>query len=274
MPVLITGAHRWLARRLALRLIGEGGEVRAYSDGDTSVLRAAGVMVASGTPDDEGRLDAALTDVHTLIHVGPGLLAHDPADIELEATVAARAAASAGVRRVITLSVPGAALDADDPVRRAKAVEESVIAAVPAPSVVVRSSLVDTAATRDALATARLVGAGPTVDDVEVAPVRPQDLVELLVAFDRARSRAREGHLLVAADGPVRTSVGRYLDPSPTGTTGRTSLVGRRLLDDARAERLHHVLRAGRWWTPPGDALDGWAFAEVVPEPPDSVAGA
>lgn len=262
MPVLITGGHRWLARRLALRLVAEGGEVRVYGAEDAAALRAAGVLVASGTPDDEGRLDAALTDVHTLVHVGPGLLAPDPAQIRAEAEVAARAATSAGVRRVITLSVPQPEASSDDPLRRAKAAEEAALAAVPAPTVVVRASLLDTAALRDALASA---GLAAEELDVEVAPLRAEDLVELVVAFDRARSRADDGTLLVAADGPERLTLGAYLDRVGVRVAGRIPLLGRRVLDEDRAARLRTALTGGPWVAPPGPVLDGWSFAEHAP---------
>lgn len=262
--MLLTGGHRWLARRLALRLVGEGGEVRVYGADDAAALRAAGVLVASGTPDDEGRLDAALTDVHTLVHVGPGLLTPDPARIRLEAEVAARAAASAGVRRVITLSVPGAQAASGVALLAAKAAEEAALSAVPAPTVVVRASLLDTAALHDALATA-----GLTDDelDVEVAPLRPEDLVELVVAFDRARSRADDGTLLVAADGPDRLTLGAYLDRVGVRVGGRIPLLGRRVLDEDRAARLRAALVGGPWVSPPGPVLDGFGFAEHAPQP-------
>lgn len=264
MPVLITGGHRWLARRLALRLVAEGGEVRVYGADDVAALRAAGVLVASGSPLDEGRLDAALTDVHTLVHVGPGLLASDPGQIAIEAEVAARAATSAGVRRVITLSVPGALAAGTDILRRAKAAEEAALSTVPAPTVVVRASLLDTAVLHDALATAGLAN---DELDVEVAPLRPDDLVELVVAFDRARSRADDGTLLVAADGPDLLTLGAYLDRIGIRRAGRIPLLGRRVLDAPRAERLRSALVGGPWVSPEGSALDGWRFAEHAPQP-------
>ncbi|MEX2504715.1 MAG: hypothetical protein WD378_07685, partial [Egicoccus sp.] len=66
MPVLVTAAHRPLAKQIALRLLQEGGEVRAYGSGDTSQLRSAGAFVATGTADDEGRLESAMAEVHTV----------------------------------------------------------------------------------------------------------------------------------------------------------------------------------------------------------------
>jgi uncharacterized protein YbjT (DUF2867 family) len=265
MPVLITGSHRLLARRLLTRLAEEGGEVRAYGHGDGGALRAAGVFVAYGDADDEGRLDAAMTEAHTVVHIGPGLLTPDASRVAAEARVVARAAASAGVRRVIALSLPGAASDAPDAFRRAKAAEEEAIAAIPVPTIVIRASLVDTVAVRDALLTG---GADAVTSAVELAPVRVDDLVEVVVAFDRARSRLDDGHLLVAADGPSRLTVGQYLERVGARVGGRTSLLGRRVLAADHLARLRETLTGGPWWSEPEAALDGWRFARYEPRTP------
>ena len=263
MPVLVTSAHRPFARRLALRLLDEGGEVRAYGHGDTSSLRAAGAFVASGTPDDEGRLDAACTDVHTVVHVGGGLLDPAPDRMVAEVEVLLRAVTNAGVRRVIALSLPGASPEAADPVRRAKAEVEARLAAAAVPTVVIRSSLVVTPAIIDALATAGLAAADR---EVALAPVRPADLAELIVAFDQARSRAPMGHLLVAADGPERVSVGDLLTRRGVGAPGAGTLIGRSLPPAWLEEQLPQALH-GPWWTDDPIVLDGWGFAQFSPAP-------
>jgi uncharacterized protein YbjT (DUF2867 family) len=263
VPVLVTAAQQPLARRIATRLLEEGGEVRTFGIGDTASLRAAGAFVATGTPDDEGRLEAALAEVHTLVHVGGGLLSPDPDRIVAAAQVAARAATNAGIRRIIALSLPGADPDATEPLRRAKAAAEALFAAVPCPSVIVRCSLVDTPAARDALATA---GLGPEALAVELAPVRMVDLIELVVAFDRARSSLAAGHLVVAADGPERMSVAGYLDR--VGAVGPGSRVGRRLVPAGADAQLPATLIDGPWWSEDPTLVDGWAFAGFAPEPP------
>ena len=75
MPVLVTAADRALGGLVVRRILREGGEVRAFgAGGDMQMLRAAGAIVASGEPDDEGLLEAALADVHTVIHPVTGLL--------------------------------------------------------------------------------------------------------------------------------------------------------------------------------------------------------
>jgi uncharacterized protein YbjT (DUF2867 family) len=268
VPVLVTAAHRPLARRIAARLLAEGGEVRVLASGDVSSLRAAGAIVATGTVDDEGRLEAALAEVHTVVHVGGGLLTRDPARLVADAEVVARAAGNAGVRRIVALSVPGADNEATEPLRRAKGEVEARFAAAPPPSIAVRTSLVDTPAIRDSLATS---GLGAELADIEVAPVRAADLIELVVAFDRARGSAAHGHLVAAADGPVRLPLGAYLLRAGVASPGGGTLVGRRFADPVRTPLLREALRGGPWWTDDPAVLDGWRFAELRPGAPGPV---
>jgi uncharacterized protein YbjT (DUF2867 family) len=264
VPVLVTAAHRPLARRLAARLLEEGGQVRVTATGDVASLRAAGAIVATAEADDEGRLEAALAEVHTVVHVGGGVLARDPAAIVAEAEVVARAAEQAGVRRIVALSLPGAEPEAGDPLRRAKAAVEARFAAAGPPSVIVRASLVDTPAVRDALATAGDLGDAAAV---QVAPVRVEDLIELVVAFDRARGRAEQGHLVVAADGPTVLDLSAYLHRVGVGTPGGGALVGRRFVDPAQVPLLLPALRGGAWTTEDATIPAGWRFAGIEPGP-------
>jgi uncharacterized protein YbjT (DUF2867 family) len=263
VPVLVTSAHRPLERRLALRLLDEGGEVRAYGQGETSALRAAGAFVSSGSPDDEGRLDAACTDVHTVVHVGGGLLDRDPGRMVADIDVLLRAVESAGVRRLIALSLPGADPDADDEVRRAKGQVEARLAASSVPTVVIRTSVVATSALLGALATA---GLGAEIGSAQIAPVLPDDLIEMIVAFDRARSRSTSGHLVVAADGPERLSLEEFLARRAAGGPGTGALVGRTLppawLEDQLVETM-----TGPWWSEDPIIIDGWSFAGMTPQP-------
>ena len=265
MPVLVTAAQHPLARRIATRLLEEGGEVRVTADGDVSTLRAAGAFVATAASDDEGRLEAALADAHTLVHVGGGIGTPDPARVVADAEVVARAAAGAGIRRLIALSLPGASPAATDPLRRAKGRMEEVFAGLTCPSIVLRCGLVDTPLLRDALLTA---GLPPEVMSTVVRPVRVDDLVELIVAFDRARSSRSEGHLVVAADGPLAMSLVAFVERvTPTNTGGRPSRIGRRLPDQATTARLTAVL-AGPWSQEESYLLDGWGFAGLEPGVP------
>ncbi|MEX1178628.1 MAG: NmrA family NAD(P)-binding protein [Nitriliruptor sp.] len=262
MPVLVTGAHRPLARRIAVALLEEGGEVRAHTSGDASTLRAGGAIVAAGDTDDEGHLEASMAQVHTVVHVGRGLLAPGPQTLVREAEVLARAAAGAEVARVIALSVPGADPGAPDPLRAAQGEVEQVLADAPIPTVVIRTSLVDTPATRDALGTA---GLSADERDRPVAPVRIEDVVALVVAFDRMRSSAATGHAVFAADGPSTTSIGGYLERAGVQRPGGGSLVGRRALDPSRVPMLLTSLR-GPWVNGEAtDAPDAWRFTGTTP---------
>ncbi len=260
MPVLVTGAAGTLARRIAVRILADGGEVRAYGSTDSAALRAAGAHIARGDARDEARLEAALTDVHTVIHVGAGLLSPDPASEPADVDVMLRAATNARVSRVIALSLPGAASDAADPLRRAKAGVEARLAAAALPTIVVRASLVDTATLRDALATT--VAAAASVADVEVAPVPTDDLVELVAALDAARSSAQQGHLVVAADGVARMSLRDFL----TRTAAAGGLRGRRVPSIASASTLEAALD-GPWCNDDPVVPDAWTLARVRPRP-------
>ncbi len=263
MPVLVTGAHRPLARRVAAALLEEGGEVRVHTSGDASSLRAGGAIVAAGDADDEGHLEASLAQVHTAIHVGRGVLAPSPEVLVTEAATLARAASGAGVRRIVALSVHGADVAAADPLRAAMGEVEAVLAAAPVPTVVVRTSLVDTPAIRDALATA---GLSPQEREQPVAPVDPADVVALLVAFDRLRSSAASGHAVFGADGPVVRALGEHLRLVGAAGPGSGSLVGRRALDPARVPMLLPALR-GSWVAGDGAdrAPDAWSFVGLEP---------
>ncbi|WP_052666247.1 SDR family oxidoreductase [Nitriliruptor alkaliphilus] len=261
MPVLITGAHRPLARRVAAALLEEGGEVRVHSAGEVSSLRAGGAIVAAGDADDEGHLEASLAQVHTAIHVGRGVLAPSPRVLVTEAETLVRAATGAGVRRIVALSVVGASPGAPDPLRAAYGEVEALLAAAPVPTVVLRTSLVDTPAIRDALGTA---GLSPDEREQQVAPVRPADVVELVVSFDRMRSSAASGHAAFTADGPTTSTLGDYLTRVGVARPGQGSLVGRRALDPARVPMLLPSL-TGPWVSGPSDPPDAWAFTGVVP---------
>jgi len=267
VPVLVTAGHQPLARRLAIRLLEEGGEVRVASTGDVSALRAAGAFVATADRDDEGRLEAALAQVHTVVHVGGGIATAPPQRIVDDARTLARAATGAGVQRIVMLSLPGASAEAADPLRRAKAAAEEAIAEVACQTIVVRVGLVDTPALRDALLTG---GLDPGLMARDVRPVRLADLLELVVAFDRARAYTEVGHLVVTADGPTPMSVAGYLDRvigRGAGRVGRVGRVGRRLPDSSTLQRLTATL-SGPWVDEGAHLVDGWAFAGLEPGTP------
>lgn len=101
-----------VGRALALRLRDEGASVRAYVRRDNLALRAAGVHIAIGAIDDVPRLESALTQVHTIVHLVGGLFparAESYDTLNRDSTEAAVLAAhAADVRRFLFLSFPGA----------------------------------------------------------------------------------------------------------------------------------------------------------------------
>lgn len=264
MPVLVNGADAPLGRRLVTRLLSEGGEVRARvpGSGPTAALRRGGAHVAVGPRDDVGLLEAALEQVHTVVHVGGGLLSPSAEAVDAGTRAVVEAASAAGVRRVIALSVAGARVDAGDPLRRAKARTERDLREAPPPSVVVRLSLVDTPGVRDALAG---LDPGPDLLERPVAPVRLDDVVALLVALDAARSRATGGHVAFAADGPTTMPLAAYLETSGIGLPGEDARrVGRRYVPPGSAPLLAEALD-GPWVNRDEVLLDAWDFADVSP---------
>lgn len=262
MPVLVHAAHRAVARSLAIRLVAEGGQVRATARAGVGELRAQGVFTAACDPDDEGRIEAALTQVHTLVVLLGGLGSADVDAIRREGEVVARAAGGAEVERAVIVTLVGSAPDAADPLRRAHGDVAAMFAALPLPTVEVGTGLVDTPAAADLL-----LGAGlpPRERTRPVAIVAVEDLLELIVRIDRARSRATEGHLVIAADGPVRRTIDEHL--LHVGGGGRSRLTGRRVPTPTERAALLATLD-GPWWNEDPLVPDGWSlFGTAVTGP-------
>lgn len=106
-----------VGRTLVPMLAALGGQVRVYVRRDDARFRELGIKVAIGEADDEGRLESALEQVHTLVHLIGGVLPESGVTYdELNyrwTEVALRAAANAGVSRFVYLSFPAA--DASSP---------------------------------------------------------------------------------------------------------------------------------------------------------------
>src|SRR5919106_3130614 len=106
MPVMVTGAQSQLGARVIEYLRSTGGQVRVYVDAtvatedDATRLRVVGCKVAVGELDDEGHLEAALEQVHTVAHCWTGPL-HDPTEQVEVAAVLSSAVLGAGVRRLV-----------------------------------------------------------------------------------------------------------------------------------------------------------------------------
>jgi hypothetical protein len=268
MPVLVHAAHRTLGRALARRLLEEGGQVRATASDGVALLRAEGIFTAACDADDEGTLEAALTQVHTLVVLLGGLGRADADVVRQEGLAAARAAEGSGIERAVVVTLAGSAADAVDPLRRAHGAVADAFARLPLPSIELRTGLVATQAATDLLLSA---GLPAEVRAGQVAPVAPDELLELVVAVDRARGRAEEGHLIAVADGRTRCTLEEHLARSApmSATTGRPRLTGRRVPSPAVRDALLTTL-AGPWWSDDPQLPDAWDLFGVVPAVPDA----
>lgn len=112
MPVLIIGAATGVGRRLASLLLDQDAQVRVFLEADDDEFRSAGCKVAVGDFDDIGRIESAMEQTHTVVHLAGGPEAPKGRTLEWfvqETTeVAVRAAVSAGVVRFLSLSELGA----------------------------------------------------------------------------------------------------------------------------------------------------------------------
>jgi hypothetical protein len=269
MPVLVHAAHRPLARALARRLLREGGQVRATARTDAASLRASGIFTAVCDPDDEGTLEAALTQVHTLVVLLGGLGRPDVEEVRREGLTAARAAEGADIERAILVTAAGSGLDASEPLRRVHGDVADAFAALPLPSIELRTGLIDTPATVDLLLAA---GLPAEVRARTIAPVTMAALLELVVEVDRARGRASDGHLVVSAVGPDPCTIDEYLDHASAARTvsdgDRRRLTGRRVPTPSARDALLATLDAG-WTEEDPLVLDGWQLFGVDPAAED-----
>lgn len=257
MPVLVAPADTPLGVALVHALRAEDAEVRAYATGagDVSALRAAGAFVAVGDLDDEARLDAAMTDAHTVVALHADPLAPGPERLDTDLRVCLTAAENAGVARLVVRSVPRPSPHAD-PLRRVCAGIEAALHALSMPTMAVRTSFVDVPALRDALVSV----AGTADPDIEVAPVHVDDVVAALVALDAARATATSGHVLFRLQGR-RRRLGDYLDH-----LGRGHLVGRVYRPTDRVPLLGPSLATPWAESEAGASADLLAFAERTPQ--------
>lgn len=201
MPVLVTGAETGLGRMVVRAARAGGGEVRAYLDGevagdeDAAALRALGCKVAVGEIDDEGLLELALEQVHTLVHCWGGPLT-DPGE-ELDGLAGVLSAAvGAGCRRLVWASHQGADDPGDVAYLRACADAEELLADAPLESVVIRRAL--TYGPSDPFTTSLAGGAAGVRADARHAPLTMGDLAAALVRADAmARDAVRTDLALV-----------------------------------------------------------------------------
>jgi nucleoside-diphosphate-sugar epimerase len=263
--VLVTGAHTSVGARIVRRILEEGGEVRAFGAGVEGSLRTAGAIVADADADDEGRLEAALEQVHTVIHPGLGLLDAPGIPAEVAAATLATAAENAAVQRVIPLSILSAG--DTDRYREAKGRVERLLADTSVPTVVLRTGLV---ATEELLVRLRSLPSGAPERDVIHAPLHPEDLLDVLAALDNLRSTAQEGHVVFHAVGPEQAALGDWLDAqagAAGGGGGPASRVGTVYRPVAAGSLLADALATDAWRPSPRDGLDVFEFLGLAARP-------
>lgn len=217
-----------MGRAVVARLLGTGSEVRVYLDRDegsgalANTYRGWGAKVARGALDDEGRLELALEQVHTVVHAGSGLL-DSPVTLLDELASVVSAALGAGCRRLIWPSQLGAADPRGDPYLGACADGEGLVQEAPLETVVVRCAV--TYGPSDAL-TALLAGGVRDLDARALhAPLYLDDLAAAVQAADAERGGAGNRHLVVALAGPDVVELALLLDglasigvrPGPAG---------------------------------------------------------
>jgi uncharacterized protein YbjT (DUF2867 family) len=215
MPVLVTGAEHALGRAAVAALHRSGGEVRAYldplaaPDGTIDRLRAAGAKVARGTLDDEGFLETALEQVHSVVHTAADVLTGPDAVLDDVASVLS-AAVSAGCRRFVLVSSLGVDDPAGNPWLDALAEAEELCVDSPLDTVVIRRAL--TYGPEDRLTEILIDGAAGVVPDATHAPLYLADLAGALVAADdRDRADGSLPHLVVPLGGPDLLSAGELI---------------------------------------------------------------
>lgn len=189
---------------------------------EIAALRAAGCKVARGSLDDEGRLEAALEQVHTVVHLGGDLLAAPQTLLDDVASVVS-AALGAGCRRLVWPSQLGAGEPGEVVLLRVCADAEQLLAETPLETVVLRRAL--TYGPGDPLTEALAAGPPRQATAARHAPLYVDDLVEAVVAADRQRGDRMVPHLVAELAGSDIVSVGELC--ALLGAR-RTAVVGRR----------------------------------------------
>ncbi|CAN5659897.1 MAG: SDR family oxidoreductase [Actinomycetota bacterium] len=230
MPVLVTQAQTSVGRAVARRLRSDGSQVRAfvdYRDAEAAeALRAIGCVVARGALDDEGHLETALEQVHTVVHLGGDPMTPPETVVDDAATVVS-AALGAGCRRVIWPSFVGAHAPKRNAYLEACVEVEGLLADAPLESIVVRRAL--TYGPRDPLTQALASGAAP-VEAAEAthSPLYVDDLAMVLVEADRVRGSVGEIAVTVTLTGPTELLLGAFADllTAPERPAGPAPVLG------------------------------------------------
>lgn len=199
MPVLVTGAAGFVGRGLVRRLATGTGQVRAFVRADDAEIRSLGAYVAIGDVLDEGRLEAAMEQVHTVVHlVGgprpPRGVSYDRLNRETTETTV-RAAGNAGVTRFLYLSSLGADPASPNEYLAAKGKAEEIVRASGLQHVILRCTEIIGPGGGIWAAYERLrrapVAVVPGRGDQRLNPVALDDVVEALARADERGSEVR-----------------------------------------------------------------------------------
>lgn len=194
MPVLVTGATGVVGRTLIPKLVDSGGQVRVYVRREVPEYRSLGVHVAIGEADHEGRLESALEQVHTLVHLIGGPIPERGVTVEWlnydTTLVALRAAENAEVRRVIFLSPLGADTGSTDRYLTAKGAAVEALRALPMQFAIFHCAPV----LAQGSLLANFLGRGvvpSSARDVRLNPISVGDVVQAIVAADTRDGEVR-----------------------------------------------------------------------------------
>ena len=215
MPVLITGAETAEGRATARRMLRGGGEVRVFVDEAApsevvDALRAARCKVARGTLDDEGHLETAAEQVHTIVHLGGGPMTPPDTVLDDAATVLS-AAIGAGCRRLVWASHVGADTPRGNAYLEACAETEAMLAEAPLETVVVRRAL--TYGPGDPLTVALAAGAVPAeAYESTHQPLYVDDLAMVIAESDRVRGGVSDLAITVTLTGPTEVLLSGFAD--------------------------------------------------------------
>lgn len=214
MPVLVVGAEGAVGGRAVDLLCLRRGETRVFLDrdrddaADPAPFRARGCKVARGSLEDEGHVESALEQVHTVLHLS-GRPSDDP-DTWLDrcATVVSGSIA-AGCRRFVLLSDAAVPPGAGNPWLEALAEAEDMIADAPLESVVLRSALIY--GPGDPHTVALAAGAAGVAPVGSHWPVHAHDVATIAVAVDDNRDLDTSLHVVVDVAGPRRLATAEIL---------------------------------------------------------------
>lgn len=214
MPVLITGAETAEGRAAARRFLRGGGQVRVFVDEHasqaTEALRSAGCVVARGTLDDEGHLETAAEQVHTVVHLAGGPFTPPDTAVDDAATVLS-AAIGAGCARIIWASHVGAGDPRGNAYLEACAEVEAMLADAPLETVLVRRSL--TYGPGDPLTEALAAGSLPSAATESThQPLYVDDLAMVIAEADRVRGGVGDLAITLTLTGPTEVLLGGFAD--------------------------------------------------------------